>query len=113
MSDIVKIHEWTDTDGHTPNEDGGYDWPYPTEVIESEVVGDLREKVLTRTDRFDGDVRIVERVVSGGYSEYTQENDYEFEVVVDGVQVWDSSGYWGPESNLADFLAWLDKGVAS
>jgi hypothetical protein len=107
MSDINKVREWTDLDGHEVNEYGEYDWPYPTEVVESRVTGELREKVLSRTDRFDGEVLIIERVISGGHSEYTQENDYEFDVTIDGVKVW-GTDHWSDEKNLAAFLAWVD-----
>lgn len=106
MSDINAIRKWTETEGHELNEYGEYDWPYPTEVVESRVTGDLRDKVLLRTDRFDGDVLITERVISGGWSEYTQENDYEFDVTIDGVTVW-TSRRWSSE-NIAAFLAWVD-----
>jgi hypothetical protein len=107
MSDITKVREWTDTDGHEADEYGNYDWPYPTEVVESRVTGDLRDKILARTDCDEGEVLIIERVVSGGYSESTQENDYEFDVTIDGVTVWTSS-QWSDEKNLAAFITWAD-----
>lgn len=108
MSDIREVSRWSDTEGHELDEYGEYAWPYPTEYILSEVTGQLRQEVIDKIGaEIDSLVTIREEVVSGGYSEYTQENDYSFELIVNYDTVWSSERYSG-ESNLAAFLKWLE-----
>lgn len=103
MSDITKISEQRTKDG------GDWDeWPYPTINITSRVTGDLRAKILARLDRTNGDVELQELEVSGGYSEYTQENDYEIRVLVDGRERWGSKYGTSAEDSMAMFLKWVE-----
>lgn len=107
------VDRWT-ADGD-PNE-----WPYPTEYAQFRIDGELADRVRARTGA-TGDVHIVEREVSTGYSEYTTETDYEFDVLVDTQIVWTWNNGWNdgrtagqteddlPRTSLAQLQAWLDE----
>ena len=108
---LVKIREWIDADGPEPK--GGWEWPSPPEYVESRVEGSLRADILAKLGRPADDsceVRIVEGVIEGGYSEYTVEHDYDIEVWIhEGSQsqrVFETSS-WESDSSLASFLKWV------
>lgn len=96
MNDIIMISQ--EVAEGDPDE-----WPYPTITVESEIMGDLREKIFAKTG-LRGRVTLIESEVSGGYSEYTQETDYGIEVFIDGVHVW-SDDYNGQSA----FLRWVSE----
>lgn len=109
---LVKIREWIDTEGREPDKDGYYDWPSPPEYTEYRVVGQMRADVLARLGRTVDDpceVRLIEGVIEGGWSEYTVEFDYPLEVWVDDAgqsqRVFDHDGY---NKGLPAFLCWLE-----
>lgn len=86
------------------------EWPYPTITIESEVTGELRDKILAKTGR-DGTVTLLETEVSGGWSEYTPETDYNIEVLVDGSSVWQDTYNGSPGTAMGAFLKWVEEPV--
>lgn len=84
-----------------PDENDG-NWPYPTEHI-TYIAGAGMAEDIRRRAGLDGDVMVVikEDVISGGYSEYTQENEYPFEVLAgDFSRDFDS---------LREFLNWIEE----
>jgi hypothetical protein len=81
-------------------------WPYPTITIESEISGELRDRIIARTG-LTGRVTLLESEISGGYSEYTQETDYEIEVLIDGHHVWNDDYQWSTESAFGAFMTWV------
>lgn len=101
------------------------DWPDNWTEVETKVEGDLADKVRAKVGAAaDAVVTLWERGQDGGYSEWTQEWDVEFEVRVDGLPVFkDSLGWssldedtgqpnelsrsWG--NGLTRFIEWLDK----
>lgn len=97
--DITTVNEYTD----------GYseEWPYPDEVKISVVTGELADRIRARTGE-TGEVTIEERVISGGYSESTQENEYTFELRISGSKVWETDDCYSEENGLVKMLAWLD-----
>lgn len=101
MSDIRKVREVREKD------DGDWeDWPYPILTIESVVSGGLRAIILARLNAPDtAEVRLIETCVSGGYSEFTQEDDYGIEVLADGASAWKHEYGTSAESSMARFLA--------
>lgn len=105
MSDIRKVRETYSKE----NPGDWEDWPYPTVTIESEVSGELRAGILAKLGRSKGDVCLVESEVSGGWSEWTQETDYEISVEIDGEKVWGDEYSPSKESALAAFLEWVGK----
>lgn len=101
MSDITKIREERSKD------DGDWEeWPYPTVTITSRVTGSLRTAILAKLGVADGDVTIEESEVSGGWSEVTQETDYQIQVLLDGVKKWERDVQWSAESAMAAFMDW-------
>lgn len=115
-SDITKIREWEDVDGHElydpADPDSGYRWPGPDQCIESRISGALRQQILRNLGRAPDDtcdIRLVERTIEGGYSEFTVEHDYEIEVwVQEGRQaqrVWSNDSIFN-RSTMAAFLDW-------
>lgn len=103
---LTKIREWVD------GEDTG-EWPAPPEYTEYRVGGQMRLDVLARLGRAADDpcdVRMIQGVIEGGYSEFTVEHDYPIEVWVhEGKQaqkVFDYETYWQDDS-LAAFLRWI------
>jgi hypothetical protein len=100
------IHEWEDApeDGSTAEE-----WPYPTRYSKSLITGELADRIRERLGQNAGKppVFITEQVVSGGYSEYTQENDYYHTINVGSETV-----EIGPEwhgNGIRALTDWLDK----
>ena len=102
METFTLIASWED-----PPEPGrsADEWPYPTSHNLSEIRGELAERIRRAFGAEDGEqVTIQENIVSGGYSEYTIENDYEYTVRC-GEHVWSSNSY----SGIWRLLAWLDE----
>lgn len=100
MNDIRKIRQ-TET-----KDDGDWEeWPYPTVEIESVISGDLRSRILTKLERADDgcEIRLIETSVSGGYSEYTQEDECSIEVKIDTETVWKAETF-STESATARFM---------
>ena len=92
----TELTSYTDPDYNQGN------WPYPTQHITylagAGMADDIRKRVGSDSDT---PVIIEEEVISGGYSEYTQENDYPFEIRVGNFQkAFDSLRY---------FFEWLDE----
>lgn len=84
------------------------EWPFPTEHTLSEITGGLAERVRARAGADDtAPVFVLEHEVSGGYSEWTQENDYPFTVLVGG-DAFHFDGYWHADATLRLLLRWLD-----
>jgi hypothetical protein len=101
MNDIRKVME------SRSKEDGDWDdWPYPTVTIESVVSGELRARILTVLGYADDgrEVRLIESQVSGGYSEYTQEDECSIEVRIGAEVAWKNM-FYSEESAMAAFLA--------
>lgn len=102
MSDIEKIRETREKEGY-----GDWDeWPYPTVTVESRVTGDLRARILQVLEHADdqAEVRLIETYVSGGYSEYTQEDECEIEVKIGDSSAWKDEYNYSTESAMAKFL---------
>jgi hypothetical protein len=104
MSDITKIKEQRSKD------DGDWDeWPYPTVTITSLVTGDLRTAILAKLNMPPdalGVITIEESQVSGGYSEYTQEDDCAIRVMIDGRERWKHESAFSMKSAMAAFIKW-------
>ena len=81
------------------------EWPYPTEWVTYAIAGELGKRIRNAAGMGeDTNVIIEEEAVSGGYSEYTQETDYTFEVRC-GSFTKSFTGYRG----LHDMLKWLEE----
>lgn len=93
-----------------PGED---EWPYPDVNVVHALPESLVDAVRTRLGKPSADVELRERQISGGYSEYTQETDYEHELVVDGAVVFEHSGGYCSTNGLVALLGWLDEPAAS
>jgi len=99
------IHEWEDApeDGRDPE-----DWPYPTRYSKSLITGDLADLIRARLGvEQHVPVMLTEEVVSGGYSEYTQENDYNHTLNV-GEHTVELSAGW-TSNGITALTDWLDK----
>ena len=72
----------TYTDG-TLDEEWPNSWDEYLITVEGVLADDIREKLNAPGAL----VEIIEKRTDGGYSEYTQENDYEFLLIVDGMYV--------------------------
>lgn len=94
------VNSWEDEDEN----DG--EWPYPTQYNQYRIEGDLADRVNRRMGNDPGtEVLLTETVVSGGWSEYTQENDYSHEIEAGGETV-ELVGTW--QSNpIAALVKWL------
>ena len=88
-----------------------YEWPWPTKYTESAVDGDLAERVQ-RIAGSDGPVTLTTAEVSGGWSEYTAENTYDFELKCDGKTLFSHEDSWS-SNGLSHLLEWLDKQEAA
>jgi len=99
------MHEWSDQP--EPGRDAD-DWPYPNRYSKSLITGDLADAIRTRLNvESHVPVIITEEVVSGGYSEYTQENDYNHTITVGEHTVeLESSWTWNAITALT---RWLDE----
>lgn len=99
---LVVIRQWEDEpeSGRDPDE-----WPYPTKHVLSLAQGELAERIRRALKVTTGaPVYVEEEVISGGYSEFTQEEDHYLTVRVDGEST--SFPTWnGP---FTDLLRWLD-----
>lgn len=104
-SPLTKILEWQDPPelGRTAD-----DWPYPTKHVRSLANGELAERIrrALRVESPYADVYVQEDTVSGGYSEYTQENEYHVTVWCNGERYEFEARYSGSFPLL---LVWLDK----
>jgi len=100
-SDMTEIASW-----FGPDENNG-DWPYPTKYKKSLVGGELADRVRHAFGITGGaPVLITEEIVSGGYSEYTQEDYYNFTIECAGQsQDFEGDLSW---NGLNKLLAWLD-----
>ena len=101
----VVVDDWEDEPlfGRSADE-----WPYPTRYVKSLITGDLADKIRERLGLEEGvPVHIVEKVISGGYSEYTQETGYEHTVEAGGYEIELGYSYWG--NGLESLLKWLDE----
>jgi hypothetical protein len=103
---LTLIREWTD------GEDNG-EWPAPPAYSEYRVGGQMRLDVLSRIGRAADDscdIRMVEGVIEGGWSEFTVEHDYELEVWVyegrRGQRVFKEDAY-SHDGAMAAFLKWI------
>lgn len=83
-------------------------WPYPDRYITSAIEGTLARQIRRRFGLApDGGVIMVERQISGGYSEYTQEMSYKFSVSVGNhYQSFDSD----TRNAVALLLEWVGEG---
>lgn len=101
----VAIHEWSD-----PPEDGrdADEWPYPTRYQKSLVEGGLADAIRARLGRPASEpVFLTETVVSGGYSEYTQENDFYHTITVGDEVIEVQEGGW-EDDGINALIRWLD-----
>lgn len=80
------IQEWQDEPAEGRSED---DWPYPTTYKKFLIGGDLAERVCKRLGVDAGTpVFITEQVESGGYSEWTQEDETRFSIDCGNYTMW-------------------------
>lgn len=105
---LTSIRTWSDD---PEPDDHGY-YPWPDDHTEFAVPDSLRDAVRARIGRTDGEVRLLETVTYGGYSEYTQEHYFAAAVTVDGAEVFSAESEYESENNLVALLKWLDE-VAS
>lgn len=106
QTNSTKLMEWAD-----PPEPGrsADDWPYPTRHIKSIISGELADRVRARLGQpSDTPVILTEDIESSGYSEYTQETDYQHTIDCGDhtIQLGYSYG-WG-HNGLEELLTWLD-----
>lgn len=115
---LTKIREWEDSEGHAladpDHPEWGWAWPAPPQYVEYRVEGQMRLDVLTRLGRAADDpcdVRLIQGVIEGGWSEYTVEHDYPIEVWVhenrQSQKVWSSDYEWDKDAALAAFVKWV------
>jgi hypothetical protein len=84
------------------------DWPYPTQYTKSLITGDLADRVRTRLGLTpEVPVLLTEERISGGYSEYTQETDYNHTITCGQHTIQLRSGY--ERNGLTSLLNWLDE----
>ena len=91
----------TYTDG-TLDEEWPNGWDEYRITVEGVLADDIREKLNAPGAL----VEIIEKRTDGGYSEYTQENDYEFRLIVNGAEVLYED--WGSCSVMP---GWTDTGT--
>jgi len=112
------VDEWKDD----PRSSSGSldEWPYPDHFTRYRITGTLATRVLRRAGREQGVVHLIERTISTGYGEYTQDLDYDFTVEVDGLTMWDSGTFYGWDvadqdgispTYLAALNTWLNEAV--
>lgn len=105
---VTQIAAWED-----PPEEGrsADDWPYPDRHVKFLVGGELAERIVKRLGEADGTpVFLIETTESGGYSEYTQEDEVRFKISC-GAQTASFDDYslrveWGT-SLVGRLDAWL------
>lgn len=92
----------TYTDGSL-NEEWPNSWDECRITVEGVLADDIREKLNAPGAL----VEIIEKRTDGGYSEYTQENDYEFRLIVNGAEVlyedWGFSSIMPGNSDVGTF----------
>ena len=86
----------------TRNEYHRLEWPDSRHYITTTVLGDLADRVRKAAGEEDpsAEVQIVEKGSEGGYSEYTVEWLWTFEIHVAGQRVFDTDAYG--RSDLTD-----------
>lgn len=99
------LRSWSDPPERGRSAD---DWPYPDSYMESAPPESLRSAVLNRLGRDDGTVILRTRTASCGWSEYTQEDDYDATVLVDDVEVYTTPIEGSMGGALVSLLKWLD-----
>jgi hypothetical protein len=99
---IVEVESWEDERDDPPADE----WPYPDSYVRHRVTGALARDVQAKLGT-DADVMILERVESGGYSEYTQENYYSFTIQCGGQEILFAEDWSG--SPFTELLKWLEK----
>lgn len=112
------IQRWTDIaelpDAYTWEGDdlNGGEWPYPDRFARTLAEGSLAEDIRRRLGvEVDAGVYLTEKIESGGYSEYTQEN-YRYLTIECGDKTIEfEETPWG--SVLETLLRWLDEEVAA
>ena len=105
----VEVRSWIDSPEEGRSAD---DWPYPDEHTEYLIGGQLADQIRARTGQ-TGDVIFEELNVSGGWSEYTQENDYSVTIKVgDFTKTFDGNATFGAVryySAIPRIVAWLNR----
>lgn len=100
----TQLHSWSDAPKPGRSAD---DWPYPNRYSTSLITGELAALIRKRLGQAeDAPVVITERIESGGYSEYTQENDYYHTITVGGMTV-DLGSSWSG-NGIRHLTEWLD-----
>jgi hypothetical protein len=99
------MFEWTDPPAPGRSAD---EWPYPTRHSKSIITGDLADRVRTRLNLpAEVPVFLDEERISGGWSEYTQETDYNHTITCGQHTIQLRPDYWG--NGLDSLLKWLDE----
>lgn len=106
MEDTTKftlIDEWWGPDYN----DG--QWPYPDRYTKSSIEGTLAERIRAKLGAdWEAPVFITETEISGGYSEYTQENTFDFVLECAGItKEFDDGNGW--DNGLSLLLKWLEE----
>ena len=91
------VEEWAD--------EGEWEWPYPNQYKKSLIEGTLADLIRAKFG-VDAPVYITETEISGGWSEYTQETDFEFTVEC-GDESHEFSDILGYDNGLKGLLEWL------
>jgi hypothetical protein len=99
------VEEWDDEPEEGRSKE---DWPYPNHYQKTKIEGPLANAIRKKAEMMWSDeVFITEVIVSGGWSDYTQE-----ETMYLKIQVGNRSFQLGDEdtdTNLGALLEWLDK----
>lgn len=104
-STLVEVRSWSDPPERGRTAD---DWPYPTSYVESAPPESLRQAIYDRTGEQGGEVYLREIEVSSGYSDYTQENEFYVEVLVNDEVAYKTPGAWSGGGAILHLLDWLD-----
>ena len=88
-------------------------WPPPPIVSEFRIEGDLRDRLRRIFHApYYNNILLRETVTEGGYSEYTVEMSYDFEIVIGGDVVFSHTHDYNSDdrrNGLVKLLEWLDK----
>jgi len=100
-SPLTLLDAWADEDTNNG------EWPFPTRYLESQAQGELAERIR-RALGVVGDVPVfvTEQIVSGGWSEYTQEDDHSLTIRVGQSRHELGCDFWS--GGLISLLRWLD-----